>query len=716
LFKNRNTYLRKLVLSYMALTIIIIGLFGGYFTKRTYDLLAEEISKESLYELERVKAFVEDNYLERYQTTVLDKAMTTIRESSMEEIYFFLDHPIEGNYYRVTRLVHDLKTLSITQPDLDNVTIVFNRSGIVADTNYYYADPKRSPNGSLIENINALEPHKWFVRDMVDSKGGSYQVLSYIYTLPYKSSGQQIKGYMIVDVNAAEMIKGIQKLMRYAEDQIYLFTESGTITSNAAGKGPVVDYGENIVPLMNKQVTTVPFSNSTMLSLLPANNSKLGWSYVSVRPIASYLLLTQTLKKEIWIVVICVLLIGLILSYLLSVRLDKPIQLLNFRVNQLNRHVREKHLQDLLNGTLPVQETQLPFPEKGLYVAVLLTPTDFGRRDELSKEFGLKNHRFIQQAVSWGKEQLAVVYQLDEADEMAMDEIGMDEIRSELAEFRLKIGEGLNFSAGIGSIVEDIEQIFVSFTEAKEAAAYRFLMGEESVILYEDMKDRSSVLIDLMPGELFENLIRGGTAEQIHKYFSDIRSSMETTSYSIQGIELYLNQVALCVAKITLEAPDDYYRSNPKELLDSYRKETLRATLSSLEELCLQLSARLQYRSETAHSVLADKLKSYIDGHLQEDLSLDDLAEVTAYSKQFICKVFKEHYSVTIADYLTKQRIERAKGLLADGQLSIADVAERSGYRSPGYFGTKFKQHTGVTPMQFRSMLHIDKGTINEGT
>ncbi|MNI00423.1 HTH-type transcriptional regulator YesS [compost metagenome] len=714
-FKKPSGYLRKLALSYLALTVVIIGLFGGYFIKRTNDLLAKEISKESLYELERVKSYVEDNYLERYQNALLDKAMTTIRESSMEEVHFFLDHPIDGNYYRATRLVHDLKTLSITQPGLDNVTIVFDRSGFIVDTNYFYVDPLRSPNRSLIERINEMEPHKWFVRDRMDVEGKAKKVLSYIYTLPYKSAGQYVKGYMIVDVNAEELMNNVRNMLRHAEDHIYLFTGTGTLTSDQTGTELISDDDPIIASLLQKQVTTIPYSNGTMLSALPAESSQLGWTYVSLRPVTSYLLLTQTLKKEIWLVIVSILLIGLLLSYLLSVKLDKPIQLLTFRINQLNRHVRDKHLQDMLNGTLSVEEKQLPFSNNGAMVAVLLTPTEPDRRDELKEQFQLKNHRFSQTSIPWGKEQVAVVYQLDGAEGSA-GETSVTEIRTELEEFSLKIGDELRFSVGIGSMVEEVEQLFVSFTEAQEAAQYKFLLGEESIITYQEIKGRSSALLDLMPGDIFENLIHGGTQEQIQSYFGGIHSCMQVENYSIQGIELYLNQLTLCLAKIMLEAMyEDYAFKSPNELLDSHRKETLWATLQSLEVLSLELSTRLQYRPESTHSVLAHTLKTYIDEHLQHDLSLDELADVTSYSKQFICKVFKEQYSQTIADYLTKLRIEKAKELLADEYLSIAEVAEQSGYRSPGYFGTKFKQHTGVTPMQFRSMLLTDKGVTNPG-
>jgi AraC-like DNA-binding protein len=53
-------------------------------------------------------------------------------------------------------------------------------------------------------------------------------------------------------------------------------------------------------------------------------------------------------------------------------------------------------------------------------------------------------------------------------------------------------------------------------------------------------------------------------------------------------------------------------------------------------------------------------------------------------------------------EYITHIRIEKAKSLMENPSLSIADIAEMTGFTSQSYFSTAFKSQTGMTPSQYR--------------
>ena len=54
-------------------------------------------------------------------------------------------------------------------------------------------------------------------------------------------------------------------------------------------------------------------------------------------------------------------------------------------------------------------------------------------------------------------------------------------------------------------------------------------------------------------------------------------------------------------------------------------------------------------------------------------------------------------------EYITKIRIEKAKSLMENSSLAIAEIAEMTGFTSQSYFSTAFKNYTGMTPSQFRT-------------
>ena len=83
-------------------------------------------------------------------------------------------------------------------------------------------------------------------------------------------------------------------------------------------------------------------------------------------------------------------------------------------------------------------------------------------------------------------------------------------------------------------------------------------------------------------------------------------------------------------------------------------------------------------------------------------MSLTVLAEVFHLSPQYISQLFKNEIGVGFLAYLTNIRMEKAKKLLLATSLSIAEVAEQSGYGDYRVFTKVFKKAEGITPSQYR--------------
>ena len=95
-------------------------------------------------------------------------------------------------------------------------------------------------------------------------------------------------------------------------------------------------------------------------------------------------------------------------------------------------------------------------------------------------------------------------------------------------------------------------------------------------------------------------------------------------------------------------------------------------------------------------------LTRYLQEHLAEEISLSVLAEQFHLNPQYISQLFKSEIGVNFLAYLTNIRMEKAKKLLLTTSLSIAEVAEQSGYGDYRVFTKVFKKSEGVTPSQYR--------------
>lgn len=93
----------------------------------------------------------------------------------------------------------------------------------------------------------------------------------------------------------------------------------------------------------------------------------------------------------------------------------------------------------------------------------------------------------------------------------------------------------------------------------------------------------------------------------------------------------------------------------------------------------------------------------YIDANLAEPFTLRDVAGHAHLNPSYFSVLFKEQVGLTFSEYVTRRRLQKAKEMLLQTKLPVAEIAERVGYQSAKYFGKIFKQYEGGSPGQFRS-------------
>ena len=121
-----------------------------------------------------------------------------------------------------------------------------------------------------------------------------------------------------------------------------------------------------------------------------------------------------------------------------------------------------------------------------------------------------------------------------------------------------------------------------------------------------------------------------------------------------------------------------------------------------------------QTKSHSQHPQIVRHCVQYIASHTHQSISLDQLAEGSEYSKDYIAKLFRKHMGMSISDYIQKTRIDEAQELLRQGK-SCAEVACILNYASQSYFIRQFKRQTGLTPKVFINIIksdHLPEGTI----
>jgi AraC family transcriptional regulator len=96
------------------------------------------------------------------------------------------------------------------------------------------------------------------------------------------------------------------------------------------------------------------------------------------------------------------------------------------------------------------------------------------------------------------------------------------------------------------------------------------------------------------------------------------------------------------------------------------------------------------------------RVLDYMHAYLGDELGLRHLAEVVPLSPHHFAHLFKQSTGLAPHQYMLRQRIDRAKQLLADHRFSLAEIAYQAGFPSQAHFSTMFHKLVGTTPGGYR--------------
>jgi len=96
---------------------------------------------------------------------------------------------------------------------------------------------------------------------------------------------------------------------------------------------------------------------------------------------------------------------------------------------------------------------------------------------------------------------------------------------------------------------------------------------------------------------------------------------------------------------------------------------------------------------------------SYIEGNLQQDLSLNEIAQAAGVSASHLKATFRQLTGVPVHQYVIRRRVERAATLLAQGKLSISEVAQEAGFAHQSHLAKHMHRLLGCSPKAVRRVL-----------
>lgn len=128
--------------------------------------------------------------------------------------------------------------------------------------------------------------------------------------------------------------------------------------------------------------------------------------------------------------------------------------------------------------------------------------------------------------------------------------------------------------------------------------------------------------------------------------------------------------------------------------------ESVKEVKGSALDILEKVFHLLLVEEEAPNVFLLQDIKEYIQEHLQEDISLQDVADKMFFSTVYFSRFFKKQTGETFSNYLLRVRMEQAVKLLRTNK-KVTEISEACGYHDPSYFTRIFKEYYNYTPKDY---------------
>lgn len=311
-------------------------------------------------------------------------------------------------------------------------------------------------------------------------------------------------------------------------------------------------------------------------------------------------------------------------------------------------------------------------------------------------------------------EGMALLLKSDSLEEMKQSEkIYITEIERIIKKY-----EHITYFGGIGSIVNRLSELYISYEEASRAFAYRFIMDENQFLdadkLLKSKNQEEDFRLNIIDAEHIdkekvENFLRNGELGEVN-YF--VEEYLKNFACAGEKSVIFRQYIIMDMYFITVNFIDQLGRREDNfKIEDPFHSpqemNRLIKVYSETEKYIKHLfSQAIAYRNKVAtkkFSNIIDETKAYIHkNYWDEELSLNSAASFVNISPSYLSAIFSQETGQSFVKYLTDLRMNKAKELLMCTNKRSNEISTEVGYKDPHYFSYLFKKLQGCSPLQFR--------------
>lgn len=268
-------------------------------------------------------------------------------------------------------------------------------------------------------------------------------------------------------------------------------------------------------------------------------------------------------------------------------------------------------------------------------------------------------------------------------------------------------------SIGCGRTAKYVHELSLAYREAILALSYQFYTGGNVVLTYDDVAGHDQTLPSYSKDREQElgMYLRSGNEvkalEVLKELFAEL-SGGPALPEPMKLISVYYELGSFVVRVLLEKTPYSELQPLEQKLRDRHWLTTvpLKELQHLLSEICIIGCQWIESRHHSESQAMIHQAIHFIRGRLHTELTVNDCAKHVHLSANYFVNLFKKVTGMTFVQFLTHERIEKAKIMLFE-DYQVQEIASAVGYEDRRYFSDVFKKTTGMTPSEYK--IHFSK-------
>lgn len=266
---------------------------------------------------------------------------------------------------------------------------------------------------------------------------------------------------------------------------------------------------------------------------------------------------------------------------------------------------------------------------------------------------------------------------------------------------------------GIGRPVSGLVNLKKSYKEALRAIKQKMIFGKNNVIRINDV-EKSFDLEGISENEYINLIISQLKDAKLRACIEKINNTinfMVGRGIDSKKMHKFCHSLLHFITFTLIEMGIDTNALMGKEfdLIEDFAKnEDVDDIKLWFRDLFVRLEQFIEQKKNHPNHELIEKIKLHVAANYHNEFTLNDIASLVYMNPSYLGKLFKKMEGVTFNEYINQVRMEKAKEMLLNTTLKVAEISEKVGMSSAQYFIYCFRNFYGITPKKFREGYYLN--------